>query len=209
MSLEKTWLFATLAGFVLSFVGSLPPGLISLTVTNENIRRGVRSALWIALGASLVEMIQAFVSVQFSQMLSIQEGILPYFRWASVLVFLALGIYLFAQKPRLKTTGRDYAYRDFLLGVVVSSLNFLAYPYWIFYGTYLQAESWLGMSIWDGLFLGIGVCGGTFLAMLVYISLSKWMVDSLPQVIGAVNKGLGLLFILLAAWQLYQVASPV
>ncbi|MCI4666689.1 MAG: LysE family transporter [Bacteroidia bacterium] len=205
MSLNLALLTGWLSGLVLSFFGSLPPGLISLTVTRENLESGRKTAMRIALGAALVEMVQAIVSVQFSQLISSQEKLMTYFRWAAIIVFLALGIYLIRLETKLQPSSKSYPYKDFLLGVVVSGLNFLAYPYWLFYGTYLQTKSWLGLGIVDSLFLGFGVGMGTFLAMLVYIWLSKAMISNLPQIIGRVNKAIGAIFILFGIWQLFQL----
>jgi len=54
------------AGFALSLFGSLPPGLISLTLSQNSIARGLAAAMAVALGAAVAEFFQAWAAVLFT-----------------------------------------------------------------------------------------------------------------------------------------------
>jgi threonine/homoserine/homoserine lactone efflux protein len=52
-----------LAGFVLSLLGSLPPGLINLSVAYIAIRRSFFAAMALGAGAAFAEYFQALIAV--------------------------------------------------------------------------------------------------------------------------------------------------
>lgn len=54
----------------LSFIGSLPFGMINMTVAHTAIRKGMQAAIFTALGAALVELIQVFIALKFTWLLT-------------------------------------------------------------------------------------------------------------------------------------------
>lgn len=83
-----------LAGFALSLLGSLPPGLISLSVAQTAVQRGLVAALVLGAGAAVAEFFQAWLAAEaagwFLQHPAVEQGL----RWAAVPVFLGLGGWL-------------------------------------------------------------------------------------------------------------------
>src|ERR1041385_6703022 len=49
-------------GLATSFAGSLPPGVISITVIDSAVRKSFRSSLMVAGAASFVEFFQSFIA---------------------------------------------------------------------------------------------------------------------------------------------------
>ena len=56
-------------GFITSFLGSLPVGMINVTAVEVTVSRGYSRAFLFSVGASLVELLQAFVALYFLQYL--------------------------------------------------------------------------------------------------------------------------------------------
>jgi threonine/homoserine/homoserine lactone efflux protein len=195
-----------LIGFVFSFVGSAPPGIINVTVAETRIRSGQSAAIWLAAGAALVEWFQAFVAVYFG-------GLLAQDRWQlaiqviAIVVFFALGIHSLrlAYKNSGETLSSQLKLPFFWKGVLVSVLNFLAIPYWLVNSAYLNT---LGLSLEGMTYLSVfctGVLFGTFFLLLVYAYLSRFIMAHLKQVVRWTNLSLAAIFLLIATIQLMKL----
>ncbi|MEO1517254.1 MAG: LysE family transporter [Bacteroidota bacterium] len=202
------FLMHILAGFFLSFVGSLPLGMINMTVADATIRKGLRAGLWVALGASLVEMVQAFASLEFSSLWMAGGGADYWIRILTLVLFFMLGLYFLLKKPtetslEEKSEGKQRS-RHFFKGVLISSLNVLAFPYWVFYGTYLRAEGWLG-NLSHVLVFSLGVMLGTFALLLGYARMSLYIVEHSRQLALWADRFIGIVFLLLGIIQLARL----
>ncbi|RMF32384.1 MAG: hypothetical protein D6765_00425 [Bacteroidetes bacterium] len=195
-------------GFVLSFIGSLPLGIINTTVAETTIRRGLRTGLWVAVGASLVEWVQAFVSIKFTQILTDNPLFERSFDVVALLVFLGLALYYFflarppAHPNHPRQGGRSSA---FWKGVFVSSMNVLVIPYWIFYSGFLHQHELLQ---YENSFLGtfcLGVMLGTFALLALYAGLGMFILRKGERWTLLVNPFLGVLFLGLAVFQAWKV----
>lgn len=197
-----------LVGLALSFVGSLPFGLINVTTSKISIDKGIRAALWFALGASLVEMLQAFISISFTGLLINESTYSTAFQWFSVLLFLILGVYyLFFNKSKEapKQTATLRKGRLIISGISVSSLNFMAFPYWIFYFSYLKKQEILSFEYPMQIFFAIGVGMGTFLLLWLYANFGKKMIQRFSIIDLYINKIIGCIFMGLAILSFFQI----
>ncbi|MEO0472973.1 MAG: LysE family transporter [Bacteroidota bacterium] len=201
------YLIAFLAGFVLSYVGSMPLGMINLTVAETTIQRGYRPALTIALGASLVELIQSFVSIQFTQLYMDNPQIKQGIALAAIPIFAGIGLYYLLKPPKppkldsQETKGKA---TDFFKGVLVSALNLLAFPYWVFYGSYLSAEGLLAINFPSLGILSLGVGCGTMALLWTYARLSLLVMNRMDKIAKITGRVIGGLFLALALWQLIR-----
>ena len=196
------------AGLILSFIGSLPFGLINITTSKISIEKGVRAALWFALGASLIELLQAFISISFAGLLIKGSSLSNAFEWFSFILFLMLGIYyLFFNKTK---TAKDHSKglkkgRLILSGISISALNFMVFPYWIFYFTYLKKQAILSFEYPMQLVFALGVGSGTFLLLWLYAVLGKKLMQRFSLVDRYINKVIGIIFISLAVLTFFQI----
>lgn len=189
------------AGIVLSLLGSLPPGLIGLTVSQTSLLQGFAAAMAVALGAAVAEFFQAWAAVLLSDWFLSHPSAELAFRWAAVAVFLVLGGYLvfFAQKPSespqtLPVHRRNY----FGKGLVISLFNMLALPYWFVYCAWLRVEGWWQEGVFPTLIFSFGVSVGTLLAMLLYAWLGQWALRQSGQLARYTNLFIGLVLWFLA-----------
>ena len=196
------------AGLILSFIGSLPFGLINITTSKISIEKGVRAALWFALGASIIELVQAFISISFAGLLIKGSSLSNAFGWFSFILFLMLGIYyLFFNKTK---TAKDHSKglkkgRLILSGISISALNFMVFPYWIFYFTYLKKQAILSFEYPMPLVFALGVGSGTFLLLWLYAVLGKKLMQRFSLVDRYINKVIGIIFIGLAVLTFFQI----
>jgi hypothetical protein len=82
----------------LSFLGSLPIGLITLTITQKTIQNGRHSGLMIALGATIMEFVYAFIALLSLDLFTQNTSTRNYIKIFATAIFLALGFYFLWKK---------------------------------------------------------------------------------------------------------------
>lgn len=194
-------------GLVLSFIGSLPFGIINTSVAETTVRKGLRPGLLLGAGASVVEFFQAALSLFLIDLFVRHSQLEKIFNLVALGVFLLLAAYYFfeARKdgqrkgPRI---GRFPAVPDFLKGVLASSISVMAFPYWVFYGAYLSANGWMELHTAEILLFSAGAMAGSFLALLLYAGLGLFLVARASRLTKYMNWFLCLLFLGLGIFQL-------
>ncbi|MCR9286061.1 MAG: LysE family translocator [Bacteroidetes bacterium] len=195
-------------GFILSFIGSLPLGIINMTVAETAIKKGFKAGLMIAIGASFVELIQAFIALKFTWIFVENPAVESALDIIALIVFWGLGLYYFfiAQpaQPKGNKEEENSKMSGFLKGMAVSSVNVLVFPYWIFYGTYLTTNGWMQMEDEFVYTFVIGVMMGTFTLLFLYAKLGLLITNRAERLTSYVNKFIGLVFI---AFGIYQACK--
>ncbi len=199
-------LIHVLLGIVLSILGSIPFGTINVTVIESAISHGFRTALWVIFGAALIEFIQAAVALKFSGFITQHPLTEQILFWVSIPIFIGLGIFYLRQK---KTEEKDvHGYdrsRGFLKGVIVSSLNVLAIPYWIFYGTYLTTIKLIDTGYNSNiLYFSFGVFTGTVLILMIFAKLGLYAKAKFNKLTHYIAPAVGYFFFLLALIQIVR-----
>ena len=200
-----TIFFYFIIALVLSFLGSLPIGLITLTITQKTIQNGRHSGLMIALGATVMEFIYTFIALLSLDFFTQNTAIGNYIKIFATVVFLVMGIYFLWKKnsAQLKAAS-EYNYFDFLRGFIVGVMNMLIVPFWIFLGIWLESN---GISFEKNSIIfvfSIGAAIGALLAFLGYILLSEYIVSKTKEINRYTNKAVGVLFLGLGIFQLSQ-----
>ena len=196
------------AGIILSFIGSLPFGLINITTSKISIEKGVKAAIWFALGAASVEIIQAYLSITFASVIIKKQTVSEFFQWFSLCLFLGLSIYYFFFTKSEKTAHKDEKIKTgrlLLSGVSISALNFMVFPYWIFYYSYLKGQELLSFEFPFTIVFSLGVGLGTFLLLFLYASFGKKLINKYAIVSKYINKIIGLIFLILASITFFQI----
>ena len=192
-----------LAGLLLSLIGSLPPGLISLLVARVAIQKGQKAALWVAVGASIVEFWQAWFASTAALWLLAHPMIEYWFQWGALVVFGTIGIYLLGWAPRPKPldTGvmQVSALQHIGQGALVSLFNLLALPYWFAYCGWLKLNGWWAEGTFSTCLFSTGVGLGTMLALSLYAWAGQKMMERSDSIGRSANRLIGILFLLLAA----------
>ncbi len=200
-------------GFILSFLGSLPLGIINMTVAETTIRKGLFAGLLIATGASIIELIQAFVAIKFTHLFVGNPQLDFILNSVAILIFFSLAVYyFFFMKPKEQNRSPSSANKKmplFYKGMLVSSMNVLVIPYWIFYGTYLSANGWLYSKIDFICIFCVGVMLGTFVLLLLYARLGLMVVNRAAQLTNYVNKFIGFVFLGFGVYQVWKVSTNV
>lgn len=205
-----------LIAFGLSFIGSLPFGMINMTVAHTAIRKGLTHGISTAVGAALVELVQVFIALKFTWLFNENPSVERVFMTIATVVFFAGGIYfLFFAKstPPVKKEGEEevkYKKRgDFMRGVGISSLNLMVIPYWIFYATLLTTNGILVKDNQHVVVFSVGVMFGTFTLLVCYALLGAKILSKSEQITRWVNKFIGLLLIGFGVFQVLKMFGVV
>jgi len=159
--------------FVVSFIGSIPPATINLTIIQLGLEKKVDLAFRLALGAALMEYPYAWIAVKFESMITSSPIVVENFRLLAAVVMTTLGILNLwsANKPSAFT--QKFNDTGFRRGVILGILNPLAIPFWIGVTAYLESEHWIDISSFIGLqsyLAGITIGGFVILIVLAYLA---------------------------------------
>lgn len=155
--------------FLVSYLGSIPPGTINVTTMQMAVLGQRRGAFFFALGASLTEFVYAGITVRFQIFLSERPVITENFQIITAVAMLALGVVNMFGKvdskkfsSTLELKGRN----GFRLGIMLGVLNPLTVPFWLAVTAYLQSNSWIGLNGINFWVYLIGISTGTFVLLL-------------------------------------------
>jgi threonine/homoserine/homoserine lactone efflux protein len=167
-------LLTFLIAFVFSFLGSVPPGTLNLTMLRLGLEEKMDVAWRFALAAALIEYPYAWLALLFEDWIASSPGIVNNFKLISAIVMITLGILTIrsATKPNPKTEQpvRESGFRK---GLVLSILNPLALPFWIGITAYLKMQGWITLSTAiqvHSYLLGISLGALTLLITVAYLS---------------------------------------
>ena len=193
-----------LIAFLFSFVGSIPPGSINLSVLQLALNGKHAAGYRFALASALVEFPYAIIAIKFENVITSTPWVEKNFQIISTAVMLTLGIVSLIQNSRPRKPGK-LAYSGFRKGIIISILNPLAIPFWIGVTAYLHHQGWIELSTNSRIiFYALGISAGTFTLLSVIVLLASKIGTSLEQ-----NKLVrltpALLFLLLGIYGLYKI----
>ena len=190
--------------FFLSGLGTVPIGLITLTIVQKTIEKGRTAGMMVSFGATILEFIYCFIALKFLAYLSNNNSTGQFMEIGSGFIFLILGIYfLFKKNNKEKTIKTKSNNRDFIIGLIAGSMNMLIVPFWLFIGAWLNSNGYYLDDNFDIVLFSIGAALGALVVFYAYILLSEWVVKKSEKVDYYANKIIGVLFIGLAVLQFF------
>src|SRR6478609_2289124 len=181
-----SYLYVFFLGFIFSFIGSIPPGTLNVSILQMALQGKKQIATRFAIAVAIIEYPYAWIGVQFEYWLTSSPMVVENFELIAAIVMIGLGI--FNLIPTKKPTGfaKKFSESGFRRGLALSILNPMAIPYWMGFTAYMKAEGWISLSttgLLHSYVLGTSI-GAFALLMLVisfaqrlspYVSGSKWI----------------------------------
>ena len=205
-------IFTILLGLIVSLLGQLPLGTISMTATQIAVQENFRDAWKFSVGIALIEMLYLRVVLSFMQWIISHQLVFMVFNWITIVLFAALGIIsLMAarkQEKEKKALLLNYPLNRFLLGLSMSALNPAQIPFWFIWTGYFINQGLLksGFAEFNLFTLGSGI--GTLGGLIIYIYGGNWLVKKMNTSNRTLNKLMGIIFIVAAVAQLYRALRP-
>lgn len=199
-----------LVGFIVSFIGSIPLGYLNVFGFEIYTAFGIEELVLYLLGVVFVEAFVIYFTLIFANRLVNNKKLMKIIDIFGVLFLLVLA-YSFHSLSSGTTANQNYldkyvSYSPFLIGLILSSFNFLQLPFWTGWNLYLINGDYIKTEKSLKFYYLAGTLIGTFSGMmaLAYFlhslsqttdSFSKYM---MPVIIPA-------FFIFLAVVQGYKV----
>ena len=168
--------------FVFSFIGTIPPGTLNLTIIQLGLNRRTDVAWRMAFAAAIIEYPYAWVAVEFQEYLSQSIGISNDFHLVSGLVMVLLGVLILWSSTRPSKFTKRFDESGFRKGIILALLNPLAIPFWMAMTAYLKGHDWIDLS--DQLEIHaylIGVSTGTVALFMLFAYLARMVVSYLKS----------------------------
>ncbi|WP_462251254.1 LysE family translocator [Ekhidna sp.] len=196
-----------LISFGISLLGTIPPATINITVMQLSLKRRAKSAIFLSLGAAILDTMYAGLAVKIQTFLSEQIEIANYFYLIAALVLIVLGVASLLTKPaNVEVEIKDDQKVGFMKGVILGALNPLAMPFWLGVTTYLQLQGLIdlaGINYWSYI---LGVFFGEITLLIIIVKVgSRFQSVATNRTI--VNVIPGIAFILLGVINLGQWLS--
>ena len=196
-------------GWLVSFLGQLPLGTMSITATQITVAESFTNAWKYSIGVTLVELIYVRCTISGVGWIMEHQLFFEIANWVTVVLFLTLGIVTIVhalrqvgdKKPVLLNNKID----RFLLGATMSALNPAQIPFWFIWSSYLIGLHLLHpISAEFNLFsLGCGI--GTICGLAVYMYGGNWVITKMKAGTKILNLIMGCIFIFAALAQLYRI----
>ncbi len=166
-----------LVAFVVSFLGSIPPGAINLSVLQLGVEHREGAALRFSLAAALIEIPYAFIAIRFQTLLESSPWLIDNFKLIAAIVLAILGLLSLKQQQQSSPSSallEKIQKSGFRRGILVGLFNPMAIPFWIGVTAYLKQNGWVNLESLDQeIAYIIGLSLGTFTLLFCLTYLSK------------------------------------
>ena len=187
-------------GFILGFVGYLPPGNINLTVVQLALSH-TQKRLWaFILFATVMEFLYCLGCLTGLDLLMQQPHLVSILQWLAVFIFAILGLLSFfhnenaVKTPVLSGFGR---------GIFAAFINPLQIPFWLVWGVYLNDKlrgGFLSIAVFSAI-----TASGTTCILWLYAVGGKKLIEHLKLERKLLDRIIGLILIGLAVLQLFKL----
>jgi threonine/homoserine/homoserine lactone efflux protein len=193
-------------GWICSFFGTIPFGTINVSITEASIHRGVRVGVFMGIGASIVEFFQSYLALAFFNILEMNQQVEKTLIMICIPIFLAVGVYyLFKKNAALPSATTKAANAiGFAKGVMLSVMNLIAIPYYVFIGGYLASSDYIVLKAEFIAAFAAGVVVGSFIVFLLYAKLGQYIRKKSERLSHYASKIVGAIFIALALSQMVR-----
>ena len=160
--------------FFFSFIGTIPPGTLNLTIIQLGLNQRVMVAWRMALAAAMVEYPYAWIAVKFQGYLAKSVEFTHSLHLVSALVMISFGALMLWASARPFRLGKRFEESGFRKGIAIALLNPLAIPFWVAMTAYLKSYDWIDLS--DNMKLHeylAGVSAGTRVVLMLMASLAQ------------------------------------
>ncbi len=193
-------LFTFFVAFFFSFIGTIPPGTLNLTIIQLGLNQRVNVAWRMAFAAALVEYPYAWIAVEFQNYLAKSVEITHNFHLISAIVMISLGTLALWSSARPSRFARRFESSGFRKGIAIAILNPLAIPFWMAMTTYLKNYGWIDLSnaLEVHAYLA-GVSAGTLVVLMLMAYLAQRVIRYFKHD-SALKKTPGVVLILLGLY---------
>ncbi|MDP4264419.1 MAG: LysE family transporter [Bacteroidota bacterium] len=159
-------------GMLISFLGSLPPGIINLAAIQIAGKQGNGAAMAYAIGSMLAEVIVVRLALSGMSWLTRSQKFFHILEWmtAGLLILFSAACFIAAnQMQEFPVVLPGLALPSFLAGIVLSAINPLHIPFWLGWSTVLMNKGVLAPQPKQYNLYILGIAAGTIAGFTTFI----------------------------------------
>ena len=193
-------------GIIMAYFGLLSPGMLNMTALKIRINKSENESLKFAIGASIIVFLQAGIALFFADYFANNPTIIDNLKIAGIFVFFALSIFFYVlSKKKMESNSKTIGKNYFLKGVLMSSVNMLAIPFYLGLSIYLVSVNKIVIEQPYILLFVFGAAIGSFLLFYTYIFFAKIIIKKVSFIATNINIILSILFLSLGILTLIKV----
>jgi hypothetical protein len=159
-----------IVGFLVSFIGSIPLGYLNIIGYEVYVKSGMDSLIFYLFGVISIEVIVIYFTLVFAEKLANNKKLIKFIEIFSIFFMLLLA-YTFYSQSKMEVSNRNNLaayidYAPYLIGVILSLLNFIQIPFWTGWNLYLINAKYISVERNIKYLYIIGTLTGTFFGML-------------------------------------------
>nr|WP_299343213.1 LysE family transporter [Allomuricauda sp.] len=188
------------AGLLVSFLGALPLGTLNLTAFDIAASEGLFSAFWFAAAVILVELVVVRLTLYGNEKLRLTDRLTNYLFAFGIVLLVYLSITSFMDPSKVSEVGSKAEWlpkisSPFILGLLLSALNPLHFPFWMTWTKVLSSKGILMKTSrsYISYILGIGI--GSLMGLTVFIMLGEYVFTDYGKYSTVTNYLMGLLYL--------------
>lgn len=196
-------------GMIISFLGSLPLGVMNITATHISIQQGVKAGLIYATGSMLVEILVVRLTLVGMNWLARYQKIFFFLEviTTGLLFLIAAGSFIAAYKMKVFSNALLPAqFLDpFRTGAILSATNPLHISFWLGWSTILLNKQVLEPRPIQYNWFVTGIGTGTILGFMVFIYAGAYFVAQITKHQNILNWIIGILLFGTAIFQAKKI----
>ena len=197
-----------LYGVVMAYVGLISPGMLNMTALKTRIDVGKAESLKFALGASIIVFFQAGIALYFADYFAKNPRVIEFLKTAGVFVFFALAVFFFLlSRKKMAANSKSGKGNYFLKGIMMSSVNMLAIPFYLGLSIYLVSINKIIIEQPYIFLFIIGAAIGSFSLFYTYVIFAKIIIKKVSFIATNINIILSILFLGLGILTLIRLLS--
>jgi len=195
-------------GFIMAFAGLVPPGMLNMTAVRTSIEKGRKAGITFSAGAASIVFIQASIALIFANYLNKHPEIVENLKMAGIVVFVLLAVFFFLQaRKKFKAEGKEKKGNYFVTGMLMSSMNMLAIPFYLGLSAFLGAKGQLVLAQPYITIFVVGAVLGAFALFATYSYFAEIIVKKAQFIAKNINYILSALFVVLAITTLVKLLN--
>lgn len=179
-----------IVGFLMAYIGLLPPGMLNMTTARTTLLHGINKSLRFASGACIIVGIHGVIAFYFAEFLKTNPQIIANLRIAGMFVLAGLSYFFWKKaKSQFRISGKEDLKNPFIAGLVMSSLNMLGIPFYLGMSTILASKELIILEWPYNMFLTMGATLGSFTLFMTY----GYFANVIDKKIGFISKNINLI----------------
>lgn len=201
---------AIVLGLFISIVGIIIPGMLNMTIAKISVKENQQQALNFAFGAVVVVFFQAFIGTYFAKFIDAHPFFSDGLKKIGTFIFIGLTIAFVLMGCKAKSKKRkkvtiETKKNRFMYGLVMSSLNMFAIPWYAFTSLMMASKDWFVYDLLSIVLFSLSAASGTYFVFYLYASYFKKIEHKLSFIVQNINFFIAFLTGLVAISSLYKM----